>query len=86
MGKLEGGKANMTRNPILEELYAARDEILAEYDGDLRAYIEGARQRTLASGHPISVRESQALRRKEPAKPGDSASGAVLATPAEGLY
>jgi hypothetical protein len=32
----------MTTNPILEELYAVRTEIMAEYGNDLRAYLRDA--------------------------------------------
>jgi hypothetical protein len=44
----------MANNPILEEIYAAREKLLADCGGDLHAYIEDARQRALASGHPIA--------------------------------
>lgn len=43
------------RNPILEEIYAAREKLLADFKGDVRAYIEDARQRALASGRPIAT-------------------------------
>ena len=49
-------------NPILKEIYAVRDEILAEYDGDLGAYIHSAQQRALASGHPMSHRRQYSVR------------------------
>jgi hypothetical protein len=45
----------MARNPILEEIYAARDMLLAEHNGDIHAYVLDARQRALASGRPIAV-------------------------------
>lgn len=45
----------MTHNPILEEIYAARERLLAKFDGDLHAYVEDARQRALASGRPIAA-------------------------------
>ena len=38
----------MARNPILEELYASRDKLLADCKGDVHAYIQEARQRALA--------------------------------------
>ena len=44
----------MPTNPILQELYAARAEIIAQYDNDLGAYIESANERLLASGRPIA--------------------------------
>ena len=45
-----------TPNPILRELHTTRDEILAEFGGDLSAYIQSAERRALASGHPIAHR------------------------------
>jgi len=44
----------MPHNPILEEVYAARAKLLAEYNGDVHSYIEAARERALASGRPIA--------------------------------
>ena len=63
----------MTRNPILEEIYKARDEILAEHDGDLRAYIRSANERALASGHPIATLKQRTIRRTGAAKSGIAA-------------
>ncbi len=40
----------MPRNPILEELYAAREKLLADAGGDVHKYLEGVRKRELASG------------------------------------
>ena len=45
----------MSRNPILEEIYAAREKLLADCGGDLHAYIQSARERALASGRPIAA-------------------------------
>ena len=44
----------MVRNPILDEIYAARDKLLADFNGDVHAYIQDARERALASGRPIA--------------------------------
>ena len=47
----------MNRNPILEELYAAREKLLADAGGDVHRYLEGVRKREAASGrllHPTS--------------------------------
>ncbi len=63
----------MTRNPILEEIYKARDEILAEHDGDLGAYIRSANERALASGHPIATLEQRTIRCTGAAKSGVAA-------------
>lgn len=43
----------MSHNPILEEIYAARRQLLAAHNGDLHAYMEGAWNRALASGRAI---------------------------------
>ena len=52
----------MTPNPILEEIYKTRDEILAEHAGDLGAYIRTANERALASGHPIATLKQRTIR------------------------
>jgi len=43
----------MSRNEILDEIYAGREKLLAACQGDLHAYIAAARRRTLESGRPI---------------------------------
>lgn len=43
----------MTINPILDEIHATREKLLAEHGGDLHAYVEAARKRALESGRPI---------------------------------
>ena len=35
----------MNRNPILDELYAAREKLLADVGGDIHTFLEGVRQR-----------------------------------------
>ena len=45
----------MKRNLILEEIYAAREKLLADSKGDVHAYVLDARQRALSSGHPIAA-------------------------------
>jgi hypothetical protein len=42
-------------NPILEELYATRQQLLAECQGDVHAYVLAARERALASGRAIAT-------------------------------
>jgi hypothetical protein len=44
----------MNRNPILEELYAAREKLLADAGGDVHKYVQQARERALASGRPLA--------------------------------
>lgn len=43
----------MILNTILEELHAARRKILADYNGDTKAYLRDAQVRLEASGRPI---------------------------------
>ena len=43
----------MTSNPILDEIYATRQQLLAEHNGDLHAYVEAARKRAIESGRTI---------------------------------
>ena len=40
----------MTHNPILEELYAIRERLLADAGGDLQRFLAGVRDREAASG------------------------------------
>jgi hypothetical protein len=63
----------MPTNPILEEIYAARDQLLAECHGDVHAYIEEARKRALASGRPIATPKQ---RTKPPCGPTNESIGA----------
>lgn len=51
----------MPRNPILEEIYAARDKLLADCHGDVHAYVEEARRRALASGRPIATPKQRSI-------------------------
>ena len=43
----------MTTNPILDEIHAIREKLLADYKGDVHAYVEAARKRALESGRRI---------------------------------
>jgi hypothetical protein len=62
----------MARNSILEELYATREQLLAEYKGDVHAYIQDARARALASGRPIATPKQRPKRSTGAADPGVS--------------
>ncbi|MEX0718915.1 MAG: hypothetical protein WD066_20140 [Planctomycetaceae bacterium] len=62
----------MTRNPLLDELHAARRKILADYDGDTAAYLGDARKRLEASGRPIAACKQRTIRRTAAAKQGDA--------------
>jgi hypothetical protein len=52
----------MTRNPILEELYAAREKLLADAGGDAHKYLEGVRERERASGRLLSAEQQRTIR------------------------
>ena len=52
----------MTRNPVLEELYAAREKLLADAGGDPSRYLEGVRERERASGRLLSTEEQRTIR------------------------
>ena len=62
----------MTRNAILDELHAARQELLAEYDGDTAAYLRDAKARLEASGRSIAKVKQKTIRCTEAAKSSDS--------------
>ena len=62
----------MARNPILEELHAARRQILADWDGDTAAYLRDAQARLEASGRLISQRKQRTIRCTGAAKSGGS--------------
>ena len=61
----------MTRNPILDELHAARRQILAEYDDNTAAYLRDAQKRLEASGRPIAQCEQRTIRCPGAAKAGE---------------
>lgn len=52
----------MTRNPILDELHEIRRQMLAEYHGDLSAYLRDAQARLEASGRPIAKLKQRTIR------------------------
>jgi len=62
----------MTRNPILDELHAARKKLLADYNGDTAAYMRDAQARLEASGRPIWRGKQRTIRCNGAAKSGDS--------------
>lgn len=62
----------MTPNPILEELYATREKLLADAGGDIRKYLAGVRKREALSGRlirtkvqrkPVDIEHSNHLRK-----------------------
>ena len=40
----------MTKNPMLEEIYAIREQLLADAGGDFDKFLAGLREREAASG------------------------------------
>ena len=61
----------MTHNPILEELYAAREKLLADAGGDAHKYLEGVRKRELASGRLLSAADQRTIRCTGASKSGE---------------
>ncbi len=61
----------MTTNPVLDELYAAREKLLADAGGDAHKYLEGVRERERASGRLLSAEEQRALRLAEASASGE---------------
>ena len=73
----------MPRNPILEEIYEAREKLLAKFNGDVHAYVEDARRRALASGRPIAAPTQRTNRCTGAAKSGVSAVESQLSPPGD---
>jgi len=63
----------MTKNPILEELYAARSQIQAEHGDHLTAYLHSEFERLKAGGHPVAQIKQRTIRCTGAAKSGASA-------------
>ena len=61
----------MSVNPILEELYAIRRQIMAAHGDDLAAYLHVEFERLKASGHPIANIKQRTIRCTGAAKPGE---------------
>ncbi len=52
----------MRKNPILEELYAARSQIQAEHGDHLAAYLHSEFERLKAAGHPVAQIKQRTIR------------------------
>jgi len=63
----------MSKNPILEELYAVRSQIQAEHGDHLSAYLHTEFERLKAGGHPVAQIEQRTIRCTGAAKLGVSA-------------
>lgn len=66
----------MTHNAILDELHAARRKILAQYGGDVAAYLKDAQARLEASGRPIAQLKQRPIRCTATAESGESEADA----------
>ena len=73
----------MTTNPILEELYAAREKLLADAGGDAHKYLEGVRERERASGRLLTADEQRTIRCNGAAKSGVSEVDNLSSPPAD---
>lgn len=73
----------MTDNPILDELYAAREKLLADAGGDVHKYLEGVRERERASGRLLSKEEQSKLRSTEAAKSPELPAESLSSPPGE---
>ena len=51
----------MNHNPILEELYAIRERLLADVGGDLQKFLAGVRDREAASGRLLGQRSGESV-------------------------
>ncbi len=47
----------MTHNPILDELYAIRQRLLADAGGDIQEFLSGIREREASSGRLFGQKE-----------------------------
>ncbi len=63
----------MTANAVLQELYAARAQIMTKYGNDLGAYLRDAAERAKASDHPIAHIKQRTIRCTGAAKASVSA-------------
>ena len=62
----------MMTNPILEELYDVRRQILAEHKDDLTDYLRAGLAQTKATGHPIAKIKQRTIRCTGAAKSSES--------------
>lgn len=73
----------MTTNPILNELYRIRSEILAEHGDDLNAFLQAEFERLKAEGHPIAKIKQRTIRCSGAAKSGELPVEGLSSPPAE---
>lgn len=75
----------MNANPILDELYAAREKLLAEAGGDMHRYVQQALARALASGRPLAEVKQRTIRSTQAVKSSIPATEIQSAAPASKL-
>ncbi len=73
----------MPKNPILEELYAARSQIQAEHGDHLAAYLHSEFERLKAGGHAIAQIEQRTIRCTGAAKLGESVTQSRSSPPGD---
>lgn len=71
----------MSKNPILEELYAVREKMLADHGGDLGALLRELAEEAKTSTHPIANITPRKINRRTPA-PVDGVAPQTPSTPA----
>jgi hypothetical protein len=60
----------MSKNPILEELYAVRSQMQVEHGEHLSAYLHGEFERLKAAGHPVAQMKQRTIRHSGAARSG----------------
>lgn len=73
----------MLANPILEELYAVRRQIMKEHGDDLTAYLHAEFERLKASGHPIANIKQRTIRCTSAAKSAELTFGSQVSPPSD---
>jgi hypothetical protein len=71
----------MSANLILEELYAARRQIMTEHGDDLAGYLHAEFERLKTSGHPIATIKQRTIRFTGAAKAGELPVESQLSPP-----
>ncbi|WP_254507086.1 hypothetical protein [Anatilimnocola floriformis] len=71
----------MSTNPILEELHAVREQLLAEHGGDLAELLRSLADEGKSSDHPVANITPRKINRKTP-PPFDPVAPETPSTPA----
>ena len=70
-------------NPILEEIYDIRRQILAEHKDDLQDYLHAGLERAKAAGHPIAKIKQRTIRYTRAAKSGVATAESQASPPGD---